>query len=86
MLNDLAEDAYERLQILSFLKNRYRTPKLSYTDQIYVYKNEDDRIGLLFIIKYKAFYKFIKEIFRAGLRFINVPKEIINRLTIFINL
>ena len=81
-LSDMAEDVQERLQILSSSKNRHRTPKPIHADQICVYKSEDDQMDLLFIIEYKAPHKLTKEILRAGLRVMDVPKDVINRPTI----
>lgn len=45
-------------------------------------KTKDGQIDLLFIIEYKAPYKLTKEVLRAGLRAIDIPKEIIYRLII----
>ena len=81
-LSDMAEDVQERLQILASSKTRHRTPKPIRADQICVYKSEDDQMDLLFIIEYKAPHKLTKEILRAGLRVMDVPKEVINRPTI----
>ena len=81
-LSDMAEDVQHRLQISSSSKDHHRTPKPVYADQICVYKNEDDQMDLLFIIEYKAPHKLTKQILRAGLRIMDVPKEVINRPTI----
>ena len=81
-LSDTAEDVQTRLQLSSSSSNPRRPPKPIHADQICMYKNEEGQTDILFIIEYKAPHKLTKEVLRAGLREMDVPKEAINRPTI----
>jgi len=81
-LSDMAEDVQSRLQLSTSSSNPYRPPKPIHADQICVLKTEDGQMDLLFIIEYKAPHKLTKEVLRAGLRTMDVPKEVIHRPTI----
>ena len=80
-LSDTAEDVQNRLQPSNSTHPR-RTPRPIQADQICVYRNENDRKDLSFLIEYKAPHKFPKEVLRAGLRTMNIPNDVINRPTI----
>ena len=81
-LSDLAEDVHHRLHLSDPSSEPKRPLKPLHADQICVYKDENERMELLFVIEYKAPHKFSKETLRTGLRAMNVPNEVINRPTI----
>ena len=81
-LSDVAEDVQALLRSSTSLSKPRRAARPIHADQICVYKNEDSHMELLFIIEYKAPYKLTKEVVRAGLRPMDVPKEVIHRPTI----
>ena len=81
-LSDLAEDVQAHRRSSTPSHQPRHPPNPTYADQICIYKNEDDRMELLFIIEYKAPHKLTKEILRVGLRTMDLPAEVIHRATI----
>ena len=83
-LSDLGEEVQEalkRLKLANTSTKSKRSVKPIRADQLCVFKNTTEEMQLLFVIEYKAPHKIPKEILRAGLREMNIPNEVINRLS-----
>ena len=81
-LSDLEEEVQEgleRLKLANASNKSKRSVKPIRADQLCVFKNTTEEMQLLFVIEYKAPHKISKEILRAGLREMDIPKEVINR-------
>ncbi|KAL8659931.1 MAG: hypothetical protein Q9202_006886 [Teloschistes flavicans] len=81
-LNDNAEDVQARQDPVTPPRRGDRGPQPTYADMLCVRKMADGHMKLLFPSEYKPPFKVTKEMFRVGLREMNVIKEVVSRTTI----
>ena len=78
-LEDEVREGLERLNLATASNKPKRSDNPIRADQLCVFKDTNEEMQLLFIVEYKAPHKISKEILRAGLREMDIPKEVVNR-------